>query len=363
MAAILSVGLHGAAGVAMLFAPSSWGTGTRPGASEVSIEIINPLEVDLPEPPAPPPQAMAAAAMPAPIDLAPRPGRPSREPSPSSSGSPEPQQPEPVGVVVPPNPMTAEPTGRELTPEEQRRVWSIVNPQAAARGAIDYGPGPSRPGPPAGLGAPDARPSDAELSARLGQGLRAQAMAKQHISRPARPELSRRPDGSYAYAGHRFEAVIQPDGRVQFNDRPGISTNGFSTSGSFDLTDAIMGSAGQDPHRAERDWFMRHTEELRDRLEAEHRERTMQASLQTLRGRLARVWASESRSYEARRRRIFDMYNDCDDGGDGEGARRAILSFIRTTLPRGSPNAYTVEEIERFNALRARESRPRFEPY
>ncbi|MBZ0117019.1 MAG: hypothetical protein K8H88_08500, partial [Sandaracinaceae bacterium] len=46
VAAILSVGLHGAAGVAMLFAPASWGTGTRPGASEVSIEIINPLEVD-----------------------------------------------------------------------------------------------------------------------------------------------------------------------------------------------------------------------------------------------------------------------------------------------------------------------------
>lgn len=251
------------------------------------------------------------------------------------------------------------------TPEQRRERLRILMDPAAVAGrsfTID-GPGPSvRRGPQsAEESAGSLRPrGEAEVERELSSSLREQAMAKAYLAR-TRPEVRRRPDGTHVYEGHAFSATIQPDGSVSFDDRPGVQTDGFSTSGSFDLGDALMRAAGQDPYAAERQWFMDNTEELRERLEDEDRRTRMAAGLRRLRGQIARIWQDESRAPEQRRRLLFEQWAEVDDSGGGGGARGVIETFIRENLPPGSEGAYTGDELRRLNAGRA--SGDRFDPY
>ncbi len=314
-----------------------------------------------PSPVEPPPQ-VAASRIPDPRP--PTQNEPTRDPgSTSPGGASEPSMGAPGVSTATLEPSTGGPD-RPVDPEEERRrMAALLDPTRVARGGFDFsaGAGPSQRGGPAGLGPPDRGPSEREIEQRLGADLRAHAMTKTHTARePFR--LRRRPDGSQVWEGPRLTGVIRTDGSVEFNDRPNVQTNGISTSGTFDATEAIMGAAGQDPLRAEREYFMRQTEDVRARLEAEHRRRQMDAGLQSLRGRLARVWATTERSTAARRRRIFGIWDETDeDDGGGRRARQIIIAFIRENLPAGSEDAYTDEEIRRLNA--ARESREEFRPY
>ena len=190
--------------------------------------------------------------------------------------------------------------------------------------------------------------------------LRGQAMARPWLAR-TEPELRRQPDGSLLYDGHRFRARIRPDGSVEFEDHGNAQTNGFSASGSFDLTDAIMGASGQDPHAAERDWFMRRTREVRERLESQYRAEQNAQGLSRLRGRLGRVWATTTRSTGARRRRIFQIWDEMAEDDTGRRGRDIVYAFIRETIPAGSEDAYTESELTRLNG--SRESTQRFAPY
>jgi len=185
-------------------------------------------------------------------------------------------------------------------------------------------------------------------------------MARAYLSR-AEPELRRQPDGSYAYSGHRFTARIRPDGEVDWDDQPNMQTNGFSTSGTMDITEAFMSAGGQDPAFVEREWFLEHTRELRERLEDEWRARTMDSALRVLPGRLRRIWATESRSPAARRLRIFRIWDEASEDGTGARARRVLLGWIRENLPEGSEGAYTDSELARLNERR--ESEEPFAPY
>jgi hypothetical protein len=325
---------------------------------EVAPTVEPELEPELPQEPEMPPELEPEIA-PAALIQQPRDPRSSLEPT-------EAQVVEPSGsgvassIEVPDVSPSNEP---RLSPEEQRRrMTALLAPDSVARGGfVATGPGPSRPSGPAGI-APLRRPgpSEVEIERGLSGGLRSQAMTKAYITHdPVVPR--RQSDGSYAWDGPRFRGIIRPDGEVQFEDRPAVSTNGFSASGSFDLTDAIMGSAGQDPLRAERDRFMRETEELRARLEAEYRRGESSRGLRTLRGRLARDWARTDRSAAARRRRLFSYWDEMADDDTGREGRRIVLEFIRENLPSGSDAAYSARDVERLNA--SRESTERFEPY
>lgn len=256
---------------------------------------------------------------------------------------------EPPGSSEEPPPgLTAEQLGILLAPSSVARAgWTV-------EGA------PSSVGPPAGLGDRRPGPSEAELEARLSAGLRAQAMARDYLAR-AEPTLRRRADGAQVYEGHRFEAVIHPDGRVEFDDRPNLQTNGFSASGSFDLTEAFMSAAGQDPHFAERQWFMRHTRALREQLEDAHRATQLGHAYRRLPRRLERVWSTTARSRQARRARLFEIWDEMDEGDDGRRGRRRVIRFIRERLPAGSEHAYSDAEVERLNARR--QSAEVFAPY
>lgn len=330
-------------------------------------EDPEPLASPLPEPepppeppPTEPPPQVAAARLPD------DPRTPSREPGSErggTGGATESTASAGAGLIEPPTVQGERPARLVDPDEERRRMAALIDPTRVARGGFDFsgGAAPSQRGGPAGLGPPDRRPSEREIEQRLSAGLREQALTKTHTVREPF-QLRRRPDGTQVWEGPRLTGIIRPDGSVDFNDRPNVQTNGFSGSGTFDATEAIMGASGQDPLRAEREYFMRQTEDLRARLEAEHRRRQMDSGLQSLRGRLARVWATTTRTPAQRRLRIFGIWDETDeDDGGGRRAREIILAFIRENLPPGSEDAYTEEEVRRLNGRR--ESREEFAPY
>ena len=83
----------------------------------------------------------------------------------------------------------------------------------------------------------------------------------------------------------------------------GTGDRGDSASATvrFDLMDGAERRHGNDPYQAERRWFLEETEELRGRLEAEHRQQQEASNSRGLRGRMERLWGSEERSPSARR--------------------------------------------------------------
>lgn len=245
--------------------------------------------------------------------------------------------------------------------EERERLRVLVDPSRVARSGLDFGPGPSQRSGPAGLASLHGPgPSRAEVERGLSSSLRSEAMTKNHLER-APFRLQRRSDGTQVWQGPRLTGIINPDGTVRFEDRPNVQTEGFSASGTFDLTEAIMGAEGQDPLRAEREYFMRQTEELCAQLEAEHRRREMSQGLSRLPGRLEGIWAATRRTPAERRARIFSIWDEMVDDENGARGRAIIIRWIRERLPEGSEHAYTDEEIRRFNA--SRESREEFAPY
>jgi hypothetical protein len=264
--------------------------------------------------------------------------------------------------VMAPDVRVEEPSNRDPE-QDRRRLGVLLNPSNVAINSFRLegpGPGPSMPGPPAGLGTSHGR-SEAEIERDLRNSLRAQAGTKAHITRE-RLDVQRRADGTYVHSGHRFTAVIQRNGEVVFQHRPDVQDTGrIEAAGRFDLGDMAMRASGQNPHRAEEERFMRDTEELRMRLEREFQAEQMERALRALRGRLARVWATSDRTAEARRRRIFGIWDDVDDGEAGREARAIIIGFIQDTIPSGSEDAYTSDELTRFNASRV--SREEFRPY
>ncbi len=336
---------------------------------QIEIEIAEPEIAALP--PDPRPREVphepdeARPELPAPqLPTPPRPDRPSPtifDPSPAPAPAPS--------VVEVPH-VEMEPRPPVDDERERERIAALIDPRAAARSsfAIDM-PGPSRPRAgtsghvAAGTSAFEAAhgvvaQAEREAEATHSGYLREQAMAKRHLSR-TEPTLRRRPDGSHVYEGHAFRAVVRADGSVAFDDRPSVQTEGFSTSGSFDLTDLFMRAGGGDPYAAEREWFMEHTEELRVQLETEARTAEMDRGLRLLRGRLARIWQDESRTPEARRRAVFDEWDRTDEL-DRRG-RDIVVAFIRSEIPAGSELAYTAAELRSMNAMR--ESTEPFAPY
>ncbi|GAB4113098.1 MAG: hypothetical protein OHK0013_48720 [Sandaracinaceae bacterium] len=362
-----SVVVHALVVTGLLALPSRFALDERYGTQEVSIEFSAPV-VDVPPPPVDPEPEPTFAEPSAPTTLTRQPPR-----STPSAGTIEPAASvgtavapsEPVGPEIQAPSVTQEPGQLPSDPEERRRLAALLNPNAAAASWVVAGAaGPSQPSGPAGLTATGGRPtlaSEAEVEAALSGHLRGRAMARPWTSREP-PRLVPRPDGSLEYRGHAFTARIAPDGAVSFSDRDAIQADEMLQGGParFDLTDLAMRGAGQDPYAAEREWFMEQTEEVRARLETEARAREREAALRGVPGRLASIWNSDLPA-SVRRRRIFRMWDECDEEGDGLVVRRQVIEFVRAQVPANSPDAFTVEELRRWN--NERESEMEFDPY
>jgi hypothetical protein len=175
------------------------------------------------------------------------------------------------------------------------------------------------------------------------------------------------PDGKGAYRAEdlTFSAKIDRDGRVHIED--GANLQGGPTSGTFDIGDAIMRSAGQDPYYHRKALFLERTREQRAAMSVDERQVTLRDSLAKLPDHLAEIWAHSAWPAAQRRRVIFELWDECAEQGPddivsaGAAARITIVAFIRKHLPEDSAHAYPEAEIRALN--KARGSRQRFAPY
>lgn len=267
----------------------------------------------------------------------------------------EPEKPEDEPAQVDPRPTSIGVRGGLRLDPRSVAIASVASEGPSAAHTSADVPGP-------------ATETTAEFNARQSRFLSETANAQTFVSRKEPPRFVPRKDGSYVYRGHAFSAKILPDGSIVFSDRDGVnfdqlgSGDGQSLGArfSFDLTDGAYRRRGADPYQAERDYVLRGSEELRERLAAEHREKEGERALLRLAGRLERTWASD-RDAATRRRAIFKMWDECSDDDVGARARAAILAFVAERLPAGSDDAFTEEELERLN--RNRRSRAPFQPY
>lgn len=363
----MSVAVHAALAAVAFALPTTFSTRFQ-NESEVFVEFTAP-QVEMP-PPVIPPSPLT------PEQEAQLPSEPARTDRPQT---PSPQNEQVTGgEMVLPGEVALEPTGPleaspeitppntgELNPAERQRLTTLMAPgNVASSFAVRDATGPVATAGPAGVHVTGGRPAlatEAEVERSLSGGLRREIMARPWLSQ-THPTLVQRPDGSREYTGHAFTARIMPDGSVRFSDRGPIEGGEMLQGGParFDITDMIMGSQGQDPYRAEREWFMEETEEVRVELETAAAARIRADAMAGVPGRLAAMWG-RSTPAPIRRRAIFRMWDECDEEGDGATVRRQVIAFIRAEIPQTSADAFTVEEMRRWNS--DRESAAEFAPY
>lgn len=334
---------------------------------------LGPPPVQRPRPaPEPAPEPPAAA----PVRIAPP--RPAQAPA-TAATPPAPQAPQPsppsspaAGTLAMRRPA---PAGSSADPVA--RAPLDLAPDHAARAVVrDLGP-PPPPSPLAlpGPGSPSPTPR-------------------------ARSELIPDGNGTYRADDSVFTAKIDRDGRVHIEDKPNLQVHlpglggiaehlgnwaedPYGTAarderatetgtvrvlhGSFDLNDWLMRSLGQDPYLRRKALFLDRTRAQRAKMSAAARAEALRESLDALPALLAALWNDPGLSPAARRRLLFQLWDECAESGSdavvqaGNTARATILAFIRRRLPRGSEHAYPPGELRALDA--ARKSRYPFTPY
>ena len=125
--------------------------------------------------------------------------------------------------------------------------------------------------------------------------------------------------------------------------------------------------SGSTVYAAEKRRLLSVTRDMRLEMAQRVCEENHRRSLVELKGQLEEIFSDATLSGDDRRRLVFRLWDDCAESGDestvlfGRLARSTIESYIRRYLPRGSPGAYTPEDLVALNATRR--SRRRFEPY
>ncbi len=190
----------------------------------------------------------------------------------------------------------------------------------------------------------------------------------------------KRKDGSYKMGKLRsaFTATVHPDGRVSFRDRS-ITVNPVRTATGLLAPQRL---AGEEQFRTLKTRLLRQTFELRMQMARSWSRKQMRKQLAALDRQLEAAWSRNDWSVQRRRRLLFTLWDDCleaspkvaaressrvEDSLDqarveaGVKARKTVILFITTELPKGSADAYSKDELEALN--RARKSRRRFAPY
>ena len=269
----MSLAVHAGLAAVAFALPTTFSTRFQ-NESEVFVEFSAP-QVEMPPPVIPPPLTPEQEAqLPSEPRRTDRPQTPSPQNQQVTGGAmilPGEAALEPTGPLEP-SPEITLPNSGELNAAERQRLTTLMAPgNVASSFAVRDATGPVATAGPAGLHATGGRPAlatEAEVERSLSGGLRREIMARPWLTQ-THPTLVQRPDGSREYTGHAFTARIMPDGSVRFSDRGPIDGGEMLQGGParFDITDMIMGSQGQDPYRAEREWFMEETEEVRVELE------------------------------------------------------------------------------------------------
>jgi hypothetical protein len=215
----------------------------------------------------------------------------------------------------------------------------------------------------------DCAPTQAETGraaqAALTRDLNAVASSVPHLRAREHPVLRRRSDGSYAYEGGVFQAVVRPDGKVEFRDtsiRAELRPSLIPFVVIADLNDVVERDVlDRELYSAEKQWLMDETRELREQLASESRRRELldanRALERTLRGILDDNALSAAQKHES----LFLLWQDCGEDAQAQAHRRAVDSFVRRYMPQGSALGFRDQELEHFNTARA--GLQKFEPY
>lgn len=364
-----------------LHALGAWWFARLPGAARRSTRRQGwvELSVDMaiaPQAVAPPPRAELEPELPArkaPLAVI-RPISPTDAEVVKADGTEE------IAVASPPSVTTAEVVEARPTadPAARRRLSALLDPSRMTMTALAGGAegwpstagvtrrGSSNGASSGGYGAGEELAFEKRLDAHLHQ----RANATPHLSDAVRPKLTRRADGSFVFRGHMVGAVIFADGSVDFGGSGGavglqgmgkLGKLGLSGALPFDLTDAVMRAQGADPAGSEKRWFLRHTEALRRDLQEKHNAAVQLQAALRLQGRLMALWNDAQLSAAQRHKKIFEIWDQCDDKTGGRAARQAIEAFVRRFMPYDSAEAYSNLELRFLNAHR--KSANPFSPY
>lgn len=137
--------------------------------------------------------------------------------------------------------------------------------------------------------------------------------------------------------------------------------------GTFDVTDAIMRAAGQDPYAAAKLAMLDRTRAAREEMAKTHQREQLRKSAQAMRSHLARLLATKDLSDDARRDQAFALWDACIETGSaveveaGAAARAQVVAWIRMHASAGTAAGYTPTQLDAYNARRV--SKARFAPY
>lgn len=180
-------------------------------------------------------------------------------------------------------------------------------------------------------------------------------------------DLNLRPDGRGGYRGQRpgFKFDIESDGAVHFEDRPAVQLGAFllvGLIGVFDITDALMRLHGDDPYAYDKALVLDLTRPMRDKMTDADRGRRVRRALAALPRDLDALWARADLPAPERRELLFRLWDELlEEDEAGTTGRQTIVDFIRRKLPPGSTEAFTGDELARYNGTR--KSQSEFAPY
>ena len=176
---------------------------------------------------------------------------------------------------------------------------------------------------------------------------------------PEKPrKLAANPGGStYDDPAERFSARVSRDGTVELRDQ---NIRGEGLGFGFDVNDLVDKALGRETYLPEKRRLLEESFEQRAILASSaHRDR-LQAALAELPARLSALWSDPHRPAAARRRLLFELWDEIDATDPASAPARAVIErFIRAHLPAGSADAYSPSELSNLNAGRA----IRFCPY
>ena len=159
--------------------------------------------------------------------------------------------------------------------------------------------------------------------------------------------LKRRANGVLLYEAPQFSAVVAPDGTVTFHDRR-LEYSAPKSAFSFDLSDDFVREFTRGTlYPYEKANFLAATFERRTGMAAKWYGKQMHAAQEDLPHRLDALWADTRYRRRERRRIIFLLWEDVNiSAADARPAATIIEGWIRKRLPRGSPDAYSDDELD-----------------
>ncbi|MBI2067148.1 MAG: hypothetical protein HYT77_03965 [Deltaproteobacteria bacterium] len=168
---------------------------------------------------------------------------------------------------------------------------------------------------------------------------------------------------------------VRPDGSVVFWERP-IAQKGVDTVLQFVPQLGVLVSPfykpNPEPTEGEKTKILESTFEERAEMAEAFRKLAREAALKRIDSDLQAIWNNPGKRLDEKKRIFFDLWDETLEAGKDDWAgeevlqgamvmREGILSFIRQTIPAGSPRAYTPEELKQLNQIRT--SGVVFNPY